>query len=125
MTEHLARKLTVLNAYGLYARPSALLVKAVMCKAGRETEVLVSNGEITVSGLSIMGLLTLEGFQGRELQFTARGPEARVVLEAITALFNDGFGSGEPCLPTPPSHGEWIELEKAEGWADAGPPAGG
>ena len=124
MTEHLARKLTVLNAFGLYARPSALVVKGI-AKTGGETEVLVSNGEITVSGRSIMGLLTLEGYQGRELQFTAQGPAARAVLEAITLLFNDGFGSGESRLPIPASHGEWIELEKPERPADAGPPEGG
>ena len=124
MKEHLRRNLTVLNAYGLYARPSALIVTRV-ARVGGETEVLVSNGEITVNGRSIMGLLTLEGYQGRELQFTAQGPEARVVLEALTALFNDGFGSGEKCLPIPASHGEWIELEKPERPADAGPTEGG
>ena len=112
MTEHLARKLTVLNAFGLYARPSALVVMNVNKHAVGGTEVFVSNGEIKVSAKSIMGLLTLEGFQGRELYCEAHGPGARAVLEAMTALFNDGFSSGEPQLERPASHSEWIVLDR-------------
>ncbi|MFH0953771.1 MAG: HPr family phosphocarrier protein [Verrucomicrobiota bacterium] len=109
MNERLARKLTILNKYGIYARSSALLVKTA-AKAGPNTEVTVTCEGTTVSCKSIMGLLTIEGYQGRELLVEARGPEARAVLEAITELVNLGFLSGEPCLPIPPSHSEFVDL---------------
>lgn len=112
MTEHLARKLTVLNAYGMNARPCALIVKNVSKHAASDTEVSVSNGEIKVSGKSIMGLLTLEGHQGRELYCEAHGPGARAALEAMTQLFNDGFNADEPRLSRPASHSEWIVLDR-------------
>lgn len=116
MNERLARKLTILNQFGIYCRSSALMVRTMQAH-GPNTQVSITRGDLTVNGKSIMGLLTLEGCRGCELLVEARGPEARAVLEAITELVNAGFLSGEPYLPIPPSHSEFIDLSAKSGQA--------
>ena len=113
MTTTLAKRLTVLNSHGIYARPGALLVKTIL-KIATNTTVTISNGEYVGNGKSIMAWLCLEGNNGKQLLVEARGPEAREVLEAITNLFNCGFMSGETCLPVPSAHSELIELQDPE-----------
>lgn len=44
-----------------------------------------------VSGKSIMGLLTIEGYQGSKLRVTATGPDAREALEALGDLIEKKF----------------------------------
>ncbi len=44
-----------------------------------------------MSGKSIMGLLTIEGYQGVRLAVTARGPDAEQALDAIGELFEKKF----------------------------------
>lgn len=107
MNERLARKLTVLNKYGIYATPAALIVKTVL-KQAPNTEVKITCGDATVSGRSIMALLTIEACQGKELLIEAEGPEAREVIEAITELFNKAFLRDELAFPIPPAHSEWL-----------------
>lgn len=108
MSEKLGRKLTVLNKYGIYATPAALIVKTVL-KQAPNTEVKITCGDATVDGRSIMSLLTIEASQGKELLIEAYGPEAREVIEAITELFNKAFFRDERTLPIPRSHSEWVE----------------
>ena len=43
------------------------------------------------SGKSIMGLLTLEGYQGSILKVTATGPDAEEVLAEIQNLIDKKF----------------------------------
>lgn len=113
MTTTLAKRLTVLNRNGIYCRPAALLVKTIW-KTAPNTTVKISHGAQVGNGMSVMAWLTLEGIQGRPLHVEDCGPEAREVLEAITNLFNQGFMSGETCLPIPPAHSETIELPDPE-----------
>lgn len=110
MSMPLARRLTVLNRYGMYARPAALIVKIIQLK-GPHTAVTITKDNDTIKGTSIMGLLTLEATQGVELLVVAQGPEAREVLEELTHLFNVGFYSDEAQLAVPPAHSEFIELK--------------
>lgn len=123
MTTTLAKRLTVLNSHGIYARPGALLVKTIL-KIAPNTTVTISNGEYVGNGKSIMAWLCLEGNNGKQLLVEARGPEAREVLEALTNLFNCGFMSGEACLPIPPTHSETIELPDPEPASPGEPPNG-
>ena len=123
MTTTLAKRLTVLNSYGIYCRPAALLVKTIW-KIAPNTTVTISHGEYVGKGTSVMDWLCLEGTNGKQLLVEARGPEARDVLEAITNLFNQGFMSGEPCLPIPPAHSETIESPDPEPAPPDEPPNG-
>lgn len=89
MSSSLSKTFTIDNEYGLHARPAALFVK---CVGEHEAEVLVEKDGMSVSGSSIMGLLTLEGHQGCELTLHAEGEEAEKVLNALEKLFNTNFG---------------------------------
>lgn len=113
MSTRCARKLTVLNRFGICGGPSGLIVKTIHY-AGPDTEVTFTKEGQHVSGRSVMGLLTLEGYQGAEILVEARGPRAREVVEALTEIFNAGFFRDEDCLPVPPSHAVFIEPEDRE-----------
>ncbi len=84
----LTREFTILNKFGIHARPAALFVKTV---SRFKSEVTVEREGMTASGKSIMGLLTLEGYQGAVLKITADGPDAAEVLDAIGELIAKKF----------------------------------
>ena len=84
----LVRNLTILNRFGIHARPAALFVKT----AGRFTsDILVEKDGSIVSAKSIMGLLTLEGSRGAVLKITAAGPDAEAALDALEDLVKQKF----------------------------------
>ncbi|MHA1537246.1 MAG: HPr family phosphocarrier protein [Alphaproteobacteria bacterium] len=83
------RSVTIVNQKGLHARAAALLAKTA---AGFDAEVRVRNGDTTVSGLSIMGLMMLAAGPGTEIEITAAGPAARKAVEALAALVAAKFG---------------------------------
>ncbi len=90
MTEKqtVVRKLKVLNQYGIHARPAALLVKT----AGKFTcEIFIGRDSIEVSAKSIMGLLTIEGYQGTTLKVRAVGSDALEAITEIEELFKNQF----------------------------------
>ncbi len=76
------------NRRGLHARAAA---KFVQVAGGFDAEVEVHRNELTVSGISIMGLMMLAAGSGSELELAARGAEAGAVLEALAALVSDRF----------------------------------
>jgi len=77
------------NEYGLHARPAALLVK---CASGFDAVIMVEKDGMSVSGKSIMGLLTLEGHQGSTLVLEVSGAQADEAMAALTELFESNFG---------------------------------
>ena len=84
----LARNLTILNRFGIHARPAALFVKT----AGQfKSDILVEKDGSIVSAKSIMGLLTLEGSKGAVLKVTATGPDAEQALDALDELVKQKF----------------------------------
>lgn len=84
----LFRVLTIKNQFGLHARPSALFVKM----ASRfEADVLVEKDGNTVSGKSIMGLMTLEAGLGSKMKVTAIGVDADKVLDELEQLLENKF----------------------------------
>lgn len=121
MTTTLAKRLTVLNSCGIYARPGALLVNTIQ-KVAPNTTVTIRSDEYVGNGKSIINWFCLDGLCGKQVLVEARGPEAREVLEAIPLLFNQGFRSKEPCLPIPPTHSEIIELQDPEPSPPGKPP---
>lgn len=82
------REFKILNKFGIHARPAALFVKTV---SQFQSDVTVEREGMTASGKSIMGLLTLEGYQGSVLKITANGPDADDALEAIGELIAKKF----------------------------------
>ncbi len=82
------RVFEIRNQYGIHARPAALFVKT----AGKyNVDVMVEKDGNSVSGKSIMGLMTLEASRGSKLTVTATGPDATEVLNELQALFEAGF----------------------------------
>ena len=84
----LVRRVTVLNRYGIHARPASLLVKAA---SRHPCEIYIEKEGLRVNAKSIMGLLTLEGHCGAVMILTADGPEAKEALDEMVDLFEKKF----------------------------------
>ena len=84
----LTRQIEIVNSLGLHARPAALFVKT----ASRfEADILVEKNGTSVSGKSIMGLMTLEAYCGCILTITASGPDAQAALDELQHLIASKF----------------------------------
>lgn len=84
----LRRAATIVNSRGLHARAAAKFVK----KAEEfDADVVVGNGEMEVSGRSIMGLLMLAASPGKTIEMRATGAQARAALEALGQLVDAKF----------------------------------
>ena len=82
------QSVTVDNRKGLHARASAKFVRvASMFNA----DVMVTKGDITVSGASIMGLMMLAAAAGDVITIEARGREASDAVAALVHLFQNKF----------------------------------
>jgi phosphocarrier protein len=87
-TYTLTREFQVQNKWGLHAKPAALFVKtASLYKA----EITVTKGSTTVSGKSVLGLLSLGAAPGSKLIVRATGVDAREALEALEKLIKSKF----------------------------------
>ncbi len=84
----LTREFTILNKYGIHARPAALFVKTA---SKFQSEIWVEKGGAKVSGKSIMGLMTIEASCGSKLKIHIAGPDAKEAMEAIAKLFENKF----------------------------------
>ena len=81
--EKIVRELTLLNKYGMHVRPAGLFAKVA---SRYDATVEVEKDGNAVSGKSIMALMTLEATCGTVLKVTARGPQAKEVLDELEAL---------------------------------------
>ncbi|HEY8263135.1 MAG TPA: HPr family phosphocarrier protein [Methyloceanibacter sp.] len=77
------------NKKGLHARASAQFVRVA---SGFNAEVRVTREGHTVGGTSIMGLMMLAAGQGHSILIETEGSEARIALDALVALVENGFG---------------------------------
>jgi len=78
----------IINQLGLHARAAARFVET----ASRFTaEVTVANGEESVSGKSILGLMMLAAGQGTQLALVANGPDAEEAIDALAELIAQRF----------------------------------
>ena len=85
----ITKELTLVNKYGMHVRPAGALAKACQKYA---CDVTVANAGVSVSGKSVLGLMTLEAPCGTVLTVTAEGPDAEDALDAIEELFANRFG---------------------------------
>lgn len=81
--ETLTREFEIRNQYGIHARPAALFVKLA---SRYDCDIHVKKDGNSVSGKSIMGLMTLEAGRGTVLRVTACGPDGEEALDNIEAL---------------------------------------
>ena len=83
MADTIIRELTLLNKYGMHVRPAGLFAKV----ASRfDADIEVEKDGNSVSGKSIMALMTLEATCGAVLKVSASGPQAAEALDELEAL---------------------------------------
>lgn len=93
MSEKTAKKqVKVVNAQGLHARPADMVAR---CAGRFESQIELVKGNEPVDGKSILSLLTLAAEQGTLLSISAVGPDADEAVEALAALFEQGFPAEE------------------------------
>lgn len=82
---------TLINKFGLHARPAHLFVQTAN---GFASSLLVgrTDGDDRVDGKSIMGVMMLAAEQGTELELVADGPDSLEQLRALIELVQARFG---------------------------------
>ncbi|MFO1190175.1 MAG: HPr family phosphocarrier protein [Alphaproteobacteria bacterium] len=86
------RDVNIINARGLHARAAAKFVRT----AGRfQASVTVTNRDVAVSGLSIMGLMMLAAGPGTTISIAATGRDAGAALAALVELVESKFGESD------------------------------
>jgi phosphocarrier protein len=95
------RRVEVVNAQGLHARPAALLVQRARGFASDVALVLVSAPEgsgaepgTRVDGKNVLDVMFLAAPCGAQLDLEANGADAERAVQALAALFAEGFGGG-------------------------------
>lgn len=83
------REIEIINRKGLHARASAKLADLAL---SLKTIVTVSFEGESADARSIMDLLCLGAGIGSKVELSADGSEAGTALDAVEALFEDGFG---------------------------------
>ncbi len=86
--EH-STQVTILNKYGLHARPAAEFVKLANRFA---SEIWVGKDEVEVNGKSIMGVMMLAAERGSTVDIRASGGDAEQAVAALAKLVADRFG---------------------------------
>ncbi len=86
----ITRTVTVLNKYGLHARPSSCLAQTAN---QYQSEIMIRNDDVEVNGKSIMGLMMLAAEYGTELTMTVEGPDEEVAAQDLVELFKRKFRS--------------------------------
>lgn len=83
------RRVVIVNRKGLHARASAKLAKLALTLPA--TVTISFDGE-TADARSIMDLLCLGAGVGDQVDLSASGKNVDAALDAVAAMFNDGFG---------------------------------
>lgn len=85
----ISSEVTVVNKYGLHARPAAEFVKL----ANRFTSnIWIRKDDIEVSGKSIMGVMMLAAECGSVVHVRASGDDAEAAVDALVQLVQNRFG---------------------------------
>lgn len=88
----LEKNLVIVNKLGLHARAATQLVKvAQQFKA----EITLIQEDKTASAASVLGLMMLESYQGKEVTVVSEGEDAEVALAAIEELITAKFNEEE------------------------------
>lgn len=85
----LTKEFKLLNQYGMHVRPAGALAK--LCQK-YQSDITVEKDSHSVSGKSVLGLMTLEAPVGSILKVTADGDDAEDAIVAIEELIANRFG---------------------------------
>ena len=86
------KKIKITNPQGLHARPASNFVKI----ANKfESDVVVRKGHETVSGKSIMSLMTLAANHGSTLEIEVSGLDAEAAMKELEAFLTNDSDDGE------------------------------
>ena len=85
----ITKELTLVNKYGMHVRPAGALAK--VCQK-YSCDVTVQNAGVSVSGKSVLGLMTLEAPVGTVLTVTAAVDDADLAMAEIEELVRNHFG---------------------------------
>lgn len=88
----LEKKIVIVNKLGLHARAATQLVQLANNFAATVTLQL---GDKQASANSVLGLMMLEGNQGKELTVSSEGEDAAEALAAVEALIAGRFNEQE------------------------------
>jgi len=83
---------TIVNRYGLHARPAAGFVKL---SSGFASRIMVEKDGLEVNGKSIMGVMMLAAECGSVLRIRATGDDAMDAVASLARLVQNGFGESE------------------------------
>lgn len=83
------REVTVRNRAGLHTRPASMLVRTA---SQFDSEIYLQRDNYEINGKSVIGVMTLAAEQGATLTLIVNGKDEDDAAEAITELFEDGFG---------------------------------
>ena len=85
----IVREVTVKNRAGLHTRPASMIVRT----ASRfKCDFLIQKDSYEINGKSIIGVMTLAAEQGATITLTFDGADEVAAAEAVTSLFEQGFG---------------------------------
>lgn len=90
LSNSVTRILEVKNQMGIHARPAAMIVNIV----SKYTDTDVTMGrekDQTVNAKSIMSIMMLAASIGTQLTVTAKGPNAKKVIQELSELFDRKF----------------------------------
>jgi len=82
------KEFTIVNKFGLHARPAAQLVKLANTF---ESEIWVEKDSEQVNGKSIMGLMMLAAGHGSIITVSAEGVVEEAAIAAVEELVDSGF----------------------------------
>lgn len=85
-------EVVVVNRRGLHARAAARFVRTAEVF---DAEVTVARDDMSVAGVSILGLMMLAAGIGSTLRLTAQGPDAEAALAALADLIRRGFDEAD------------------------------
>ena len=81
-------EIVIRNRYGIYVRAAAVFVKIA---SKYESEVIVENKNVKVSGKSLMGLIAMTIGCGSKIKIIAKGHDSTEVINELQKIINDKF----------------------------------
>ncbi|KLN97761.1 PTS phosphocarrier protein NPr [Moellerella wisconsensis] len=87
MTVHAS--ITLKNRLGMHARPAMMLYELV--QKYQSKVILRNNNHIEAEADSVIAMLMLDSEQGSKIDIEVTGPDEKLALSAIVALFDCGF----------------------------------
>jgi phosphocarrier protein HPr len=88
-SEMIVREVTVANRAGLHTRPASMIVRTA---SKFQSDFYIRKDSYEINGKSIIGVMTLAAEKGASLTLLFDGEDAEEAANAVTELFENGFG---------------------------------